>query len=157
MLDEPFSGLDPLAITNMSALLTEVASAGSTVLFSSHQLDLVEHLCEDVVIIDHGRIVLAGDLDELRAAVPQRFVEVRYRGAAPDWTALPGADLVESGEGHARLRLIRHVDIARGRRVRRTQRRGRQLQLSSRRRCPSCSGRRSRHERRPPGMARRET
>ena len=88
MLDEPFSGLDPLAITNMSALLTDVAAAGTTVLFSSHQLDLVEHLCEDVVIIDHGHIVLAGDLDELRAAVPHRFVDVRYRGEGADWTAL---------------------------------------------------------------------
>jgi ABC-2 type transport system ATP-binding protein len=112
VLDEPFSGLDPLGITNMAALLTEVASAGATVLFSSHQLDLVEDLCEDVVIIDHGHIVLAGDLDELRAAIPERFVEVRYRGVAPDWPALPGADLVELGEGHARLRLIRRVDIA---------------------------------------------
>ena len=57
VLDEPFSGLDPLAIANMSDLLAEVAAAGTTVLFSSHQLDLVEDLCEDVVIIDHGRIV----------------------------------------------------------------------------------------------------
>ena len=112
VLDEPFSGLDPLAITNMSALLTEVTATGTTVLFSSHQLDLVEHLCEDVVIIDHGHIVLAGDLDDLRAAVPQRFVDVHYRGAAPDWTALPGADLVDSTDGHARLRLLQHVDIA---------------------------------------------
>jgi ABC-2 type transport system ATP-binding protein len=112
VLDEPFSGLDPLAITNMSALLTDVTATGTTVLFSSHQLDLVEHLCEDVVIIDHGHIVLAGDLDDLRAAVPQRFVDVHYRGAAPDWTALTGADLVDSTDGHARLRLLQHVDIA---------------------------------------------
>ena len=45
----------------MSELLAELAGAGATVLFSSHQLDLVEDLCEDVVIIDHGRVVLAGD------------------------------------------------------------------------------------------------
>ncbi len=60
VLDEPFSGLDPLAITAMSELLIDVASAGATVLFSSHQLDLVEAICEDVVIIDAGRIVRAG-------------------------------------------------------------------------------------------------
>jgi ABC-2 type transport system ATP-binding protein len=112
VLDEPFSGLDPLAITNMSALLTEVSETGTTVLFSSHQLDLVEQLCEDVVVIDRGHIVLAGDLDDLRAAVPQRFVDVHYRGATPDWTALPGADLVESTDGYARLRLLQSVDIA---------------------------------------------
>jgi ABC-2 type transport system ATP-binding protein len=107
VLDEPFSGLDPIAMGNMSELLAEVAAAGATVLFSSHQLDLVEDLCEDVVIIDHGRIVLAGDLDELRAGLPQRFVDIRYRGAAPDWSALPSVELVGSKDGAARLRIDR--------------------------------------------------
>ena len=112
VLDEPFSGLDPIAMGNMSELLAEVAAAGATVLFSSHQLDLVEDLCEDVVIIDHGRIVLAGDLEELRAAVPQRFVDIRYRGAAPDWSALPSVELVGSKDGQARLRIDRDGDLA---------------------------------------------
>jgi ABC-2 type transport system ATP-binding protein len=111
VLDEPFSGLDPIAIANMSRLLAQVAAAGATVLFSSHQLDLVEELCEDVVIIDHGRVVLAGDLDELRAAVPQRFVDVHYRGAEPDWSGLPVAEVVGSKEGETRLRVDRDVDL----------------------------------------------
>ena len=63
VLDEPFAGLDPIAMTAMAGLLQELAATGVTVLFSSHQLDLVEDLCEDVVIIDHGRVVLAGVLD----------------------------------------------------------------------------------------------
>ena len=67
VLDEPFSGLDPLAMGAMSEMLAEIAAAGTTVLFSSHQLDLVEDICEDVVIIDAGRVVRAGDLAELRA------------------------------------------------------------------------------------------
>ena len=112
VLDEPFSGLDPIAITNMALLLAEIGAAGATVLFSSHQLDLVEDLCEDVVVIDHGRIVLAGELAELRAAVPQRFVDVRYRGAAPDWSGLRWVELVESKHGHARLRVDRDTDLA---------------------------------------------
>ena len=99
VLDEPFSRLDPIAIVDMIELLAEVAAAGATVLFSSHQLDLVEDLCEDVVIIDHGRIVLAGELTELREAVPQRFVNIRFQGAIPDWSELPSVDLVESEEG----------------------------------------------------------
>jgi ABC-2 type transport system ATP-binding protein len=111
VLDEPFSGLDPIAISSMSKLLEDVAAGGATVLFSSHQLDLVEHLCEDVVIIDQGHIVLAGDLDELRAGVAQRFVDVRYRGVGPDWTSLAAAELVESDPGHARLRVDRGVDL----------------------------------------------
>ena len=111
VLDEPFSGLDPIAMASMSELLAEVAAAGATVLFSSHQLDLVEDLCEDVVIIDHGRIVLAGGLEALRAAVPQRFVDIRYRGAAPDWSALPSIEVVESKDGEARLRVDRDGDL----------------------------------------------
>ncbi len=112
VLDEPFSGLDPLAVANMSALLAEVTAAGSTVLFSSHQLDLVEDICEDVVIIDRGHIVTAGDLAELRAAVPQRFVDLRYRGTPPDWSAMPSVEVIEADEEHARLRVERNVDLA---------------------------------------------
>lgn len=110
VLDEPFSGLDPIAMGNMSDLLTELAAAGATVLFSSHQLDLVEHLCEDVVIIDHGHIVLAGGLDALRAEVPQRFVDVRYKGATPDWGALDLVEVTQSGDGHALLRVRPELD-----------------------------------------------
>jgi energy-coupling factor transporter ATP-binding protein EcfA2 len=93
VLDEPFSGLDPIAMGTMSQLLGEVAAAGATVLFSSHQLDLVEDLCEDVVIIDHGRIVLhsatrihpelqdlkVGDLVPYGAGVLARVEEIEPR------------------------------------------------------------------------------
>jgi ABC-type multidrug transport system ATPase subunit len=110
VLDEPFSGLDPISMANISELLGEVAAAGATVLFSSHQLDLVEDLCQDVVIIDHGRIVLAGDLEELRAAVTQRFVDIRYRGLAPDWSALASASAaaVDAHTGRWTLRPAVH-------------------------------------------------
>jgi ABC-2 type transport system ATP-binding protein len=111
VLDEPFSGLDPIAVAHMSDLLAQVAAMGATVLFSSHQLDLVEDLCEDVVIIHHGHIVLTGELEELRARVPQRFVDVQFRGAAPDWTALTDASLLESSDDHARLQVEHHVDL----------------------------------------------
>lgn len=112
VLDEPFSGLDPLAMGSMSEMLAEVAVGGTTVLFSSHQLDLVEDICEDVVIIDAGRVVRAGDLVELRAAVPQRFVTIRYRGSAPDWSRVCSAEIVDQREGEARLRVDQGVDLA---------------------------------------------
>jgi ABC-2 type transport system ATP-binding protein len=112
VLDEPFSGLDPIAMDAMSGLLAELAFGGATVLFSSHQLDLVEDLCQDVVIIDHGRIVLAGELAELRAKVPQRFIDIRYRGQAPDWSELAPAELVEDRDGQARLRAGHDTDVA---------------------------------------------
>jgi ABC-2 type transport system ATP-binding protein len=112
VLDEPFSGLDPIAMGTMSELLSDLAAGGGTVLFSSHQLDLVEDLCEDVVIIDHGRIVLAGELADLRAAVPQRFMDIRYRGPGPDWSRLAPVELVESKDGQARLRVATGTDVA---------------------------------------------
>src|SRR5690349_15742271 len=98
VLDEPFSGLDPIAAETMRALLAERASAGAAVLFSSHQLEMVEDLCRRVVIVDGGRVVAAGSVDELRSAQPTRVLEVMFAppaGAPTDtpatWTPeLPG-------------------------------------------------------------------
>jgi len=74
ILDEPFSGLDPMAVEVVQGVLTEQASRGVPVLFSSHQLDVVERLCDDLVVIAAGTIRAAGDREELRA----RFTEPRY-------------------------------------------------------------------------------
>ena len=111
ILDEPFSGLDPIAMAAMAELLSGLAAGGATVLFSSHQLNLVQDLCQDVVIIEHGRIVLAGELAELRAKVPQRFIDIRYRGPAPDWSRLTPATVIDVGDGVARLRVGRDADV----------------------------------------------
>jgi len=111
VLDEPFAGLDPIAMGAMSDLLGELAAKGATVLFSSHQLDLVDDLCQDVVIIEHGRVVQAGDLAELRAKVPQRFIDVRYRGPAPDWSQLAPVTVLEATGSRARLRVGRDIDV----------------------------------------------
>jgi ABC-2 type transport system ATP-binding protein len=112
VLDEPFSGLDPIAMGVMGELLSGLAAGGTTVLFSSHQLDLVQDLCQDVVIIEHGRVVLAGELSELRAKIPQRFIDIRYRGPAPDWSRLTPATVIEAADGVARLRVGPDTDIA---------------------------------------------
>ncbi len=66
LLDEPFSGLDPVAVDVLATQLRRRAAAGVPVLFSSHQLDLVERLCDDVVIVDHGRVRAAGSATQLR-------------------------------------------------------------------------------------------
>jgi ABC-2 type transport system ATP-binding protein len=113
ILDEPFSGLDPLAITTMAGLLAELAAGGATVLFSSHQLDLVEDICEDVVIIDSGRIARSGDLRELRSSLPQRFVELRFVGAAPDLSRFQGVEIADRRDGQVRLRVGPGVDVPR--------------------------------------------
>ncbi len=73
ILDEPFSGLDPMAVDSMADLLREHAATGAPVLFSSHQLDLVEQLCDRLVILSRGRVVAAGDAEELRSRGPVRY------------------------------------------------------------------------------------
>lgn len=100
VLDEPFSGLDPIAVEAMAASLREMAGNGAAVLFSSHQLDLVEDVCEDVVVIDHGRVVLAGVLEELRASSPRRVLEVQVDGTA--W--IPPFGAVEMPGNHTTRR-----------------------------------------------------
>ena len=76
ILDEPFSGLDPKATDQMAGLLAERAARGVPVLFSSHQLDLIDRLCDGLVILSEGRVVAAGTKDELeaRGAVRHRLV-----------------------------------------------------------------------------------
>jgi len=73
VLDEPFAGLDPVAVDVMADVLRERADAGVPVIFSSHELELVERLCDRVGIIDRGRVVACGTVDELRAGGPDRL------------------------------------------------------------------------------------
>lgn len=73
ILDEPFSGLDPTAVDSMVDLLREHAARGVPILFSSHQLDLVERLCDRLVILSSGRVVAQGAVAELRGRGPQRY------------------------------------------------------------------------------------
>jgi ABC-2 type transport system ATP-binding protein len=95
VLDEPFSGLDPLAVDTMSGVLRERAQAGAAVLFSSHQLALVEALCDAVVVIAAGRVVASGPVAELRDGGAQGRWRIRVEGAPAGWTpALPGAAVV---------------------------------------------------------------
>ena len=111
VLDEPLAGLDPTGIDAISAVLVDQARAGCCVLFSSHQLDLVEDLCDVVTIIDHGRLVVSGTVDELVTAGSQRLV-VRVEGDRDAaWAqALPGVTVSEVAAGAARLVLDDGVD-----------------------------------------------
>ena len=113
VLDEPFSGLDPLGIATMSEILHERAAAGVGVVFSSHQLDLVEDVCEDVVIINRGRIVAHGAIEELRTASERRHLEIEVEGSGGDW--LDGRHDVSVVERRGDLLLLTvgsNVDLA---------------------------------------------
>jgi ABC-2 type transport system ATP-binding protein len=110
VLDEPFSGLDPIAMDSMSALLVDIARGGAAVLFSSHQLDVVEHLCEDVVVIDSGHVVLSGELDKIRDAAPDRYLELTVAADPERLLNLPGTRVVAHNGDRVRLRVARAVD-----------------------------------------------
>jgi ABC-2 type transport system ATP-binding protein len=111
VLDEPLSGLDPTGIDAIGQVLVEQARAGCCVLFSSHQLDLVEELCDQVTIIDHGRLVVSGTVDELATSGPRRLV-VRVEGErSSDWArGVPGVTVSETTGGAARLVLDESAD-----------------------------------------------
>ncbi|MBI3951285.1 MAG: ABC transporter ATP-binding protein [Acidobacteria bacterium] len=77
ILDEPFSGLDPINARTVSTTIRELAAAGKTILLSAHQMGLVETLCERVFMINKGRRVLYGDLDEIKRQYSDNAVLVR--------------------------------------------------------------------------------
>jgi ABC-2 type transport system ATP-binding protein len=81
ILDEPFSGLDPTAVDSMADLLREETSRSTPVLFSSHQLDLVERLCDHLVVLAGGRVVAQGSVAELTSRGPERLRLVTDRDA----------------------------------------------------------------------------
>ncbi|APZ33118.1 ABC transporter ATP-binding protein [Microbacterium aurum] len=101
ILDEPFSGLDPLAVDVVAGVLQSRAAAGAAVLFSSHQLDVVERLCDDLVIIAGGTIRAAGRRDDLRAQHAGRRFELLSAGDLGWLRDAPGIDVVEFDGGYA--------------------------------------------------------
>jgi ABC-2 type transport system ATP-binding protein len=111
VLDEPFAGLDPVAVCTLAEVLRDEAARGAAVLFSSHQLELVEDICEEVAIIDRGRIVATGDMDALRRASQRRRIVLQLDGAPPEWLPeVAGVELVERRNGDLRLVVGREVD-----------------------------------------------
>ena len=101
VLDEPFSGLDPLGTDALARELRRLAADGTSIVFSSHQLDLVQDVCQDVVIIDHGRVVRTGTLEQLRARSHVRRVEVEVDGSP--WLPAGAEVSVVDGDRHALL------------------------------------------------------
>jgi ABC-2 type transport system ATP-binding protein len=111
VLDEPLAGLDPVGIDAIGEVLREEARRGCCVLLSSHQLDLVEDLCDSVAIIDQGRLVVAGDVDDLTTHGDRRLV-VRVEGdRSGSWAKkLRGARISEVDAGAVRLAVDDETD-----------------------------------------------
>ena len=112
ILDEPFSGLDPVAVETLAGSLEAQAAQGKAVVFSSHQLDLVEDLCEDVVIINQGRVVMEGNVAGLKERSPHRRLEIDVADGDGAW--LPEVEGIEAKEvdgSLVRLLVRKEIDL----------------------------------------------
>jgi ABC-2 type transport system ATP-binding protein len=110
VLDEPFSGLDPVAVDVMSEVLREKVATGVPTVFSSHQLDLVERLCDRVGIVRNGQMVACGTVDELVAGGTVRLV-VDAPNARAGWAdGLPGVRVQEQAGSRTVLELADGAD-----------------------------------------------
>jgi len=106
ILDEPFSGLDPVGVDALAEVLLGRCRAGVPVIFSSHQLDLVERLCDSVGIINAGYMVATGTVGELRAREGRRQLRIVVPDAEPGWAGgLPGVTVVSENDGEVLLEL----------------------------------------------------
>jgi ABC-2 type transport system ATP-binding protein len=111
ILDEPFSGLDPIGVDSLAEALLEQCRQGVPVVFSSHQLDLVERLCDSVGILARGHMVATGTVEELRRRETGRLLRVVVPDAAAHWAAeLTGIRVVSERNGDTLLQLSDGAD-----------------------------------------------
>ena len=112
VLDEPFSGLDPIGVETMEDIIRSRAVEGATVLFSSHQLDLVEGLVDDVVVISKGLVVLEGAIDEVRERTTFRRLDVEVESSNGSWSPnVDGVEVTARQNGLVRLQVGLDVDL----------------------------------------------
>lgn len=90
ILDEPFSGLDPVNAMLLKDVVRELIDSGKIVLFSSHQMNYVEEFCDAIAILHHGEIVLSGSIRELRRAKGRQLLADSNRGDRESSSFLPG-------------------------------------------------------------------
>lgn len=111
VLDEPFSGLDPVGVDMLSGVLLERVENGVPVMFSSHQLELVERICDSVAIIDRGRLVATGQVGELRSSTDRRLVRVVVDARSNGWVeSLNGVTVVTRDHNGQVVELADGVD-----------------------------------------------
>ena len=109
ILDEPFSGLDPVNVDAVRAIIVELRRAGRTVILSTHVMEQAERLCDHVVLLDHGRRVLAGTVAEVRGAA-EPTLRLDYEGDGAVLHDLPGVLHVNDAGVHAELSLAADAD-----------------------------------------------
>ncbi len=108
IVDEPFSGLDPVNTQALKDMLFELRSGGATILMSTHQMHQVEEMGDRLLMIDHGRCVLYGPVDEVRSRFAHNAVVVRGQG---DWSTIPGVEKVDANESGREFTLHLAPDV----------------------------------------------
>ncbi len=109
IMDEPFSGLDPVNATLLQDALLELRGAGKAILFSTHRMDQVEKLCDSICLMDHGAAVLAGNMREVKSRFERDRVVVEFEGDA-SFLQHPVVAEAKNFNGHAELRLKPQAD-----------------------------------------------
>ena len=114
LMDEPFTGLDPVNLGILREAFLELRDEGRTLIFSTHQMEAAEALCESVAIVDHGRVVAGGTLADLKRASGRRSIQLGLDGeVAPAWLAgLAGVAAVRPGPGYVELEVAPGVEPA---------------------------------------------
>jgi ABC-2 type transport system ATP-binding protein len=110
VLDEPFAGLDPLGVDALSTTLQDLADNGTAIVFSSHQLDLVEDVSQDVAIINRGRVVLSGVLDDLKGASTTRRLDIVVDGDR--WVPDSGGRVITDDRGRRHMLVETDAPVA---------------------------------------------
>jgi ABC-2 type transport system ATP-binding protein len=110
ILDEPFSGLDPLNMDLLKNTMLDLRRDGATVIFSTHQMDHAQRLCDRVVLINRGQKLLDGAMDEIRSRFAAPVVELEGSGDLAALRSAPGVTRAEIANGHARLELAADAD-----------------------------------------------
>jgi ABC-2 type transport system ATP-binding protein len=112
IMDEPFSGLDPVNVELLKDLILEKKREGKTILFSTHQMEQVEKMCDRVLLIHRGRNVLDGDVGEVRRAHGRNTVKLDYEGDGRRLAALPGIERARDYGSQFEAELLPSVDPA---------------------------------------------
>jgi ABC-2 type transport system ATP-binding protein len=107
ILDEPFSGLDPLNVQLLEEILQEQRARGTCIVLSTHQMNKVEQLCDRALMINRGLMVLYGSVSEIRRRHADHAVRVRTAGAIP--SGVPGVGAIETRNGDRKLTLDAHA------------------------------------------------
>lgn len=97
ILDEPFSGLDPVNAGLLIDVIKELQQRGTTILLSTHQMDQVEKLCDDIVLINKGKVVLQGAVRDVKARYRKDRITIAFDGASPSLDGIAGVRLVDAG------------------------------------------------------------